>query len=344
MADNVIKISPEALKMQAEEMEKLRIEYENLWRNLNNDLNKINTSWSEKMSHNFLGKIVSAQKCFQKIEDSLEMGAKVATSSATTFESVDKLLAKEFLQDETDSESGATKRDQVKDMSQVMKYLNKGWIDESDYPMWIKELSKKIYSWSTKKLLGDNKGVITAYEITQLIFEGDYVKATEKFASSILKEKGGNPILSFLGVDDMETDFWINVYSNGITSYCQYAKEPSVINLLNIGWSAGVESFLETGGDCAWNIVKLIPGISNYYEEKGIDSTGEAFNDVFVSTVSIMCGEEIGESVSTYYSDHGSLFYGLASGVKELSGYINESGGFTHNLIEGWKSIWNDIF
>ena len=89
-----IKITPAELQAQAVEMKTLEGEFSSLFSGVSSDLKKLNTNWSPNLSHNFEGKINSAQKSFTQITQELMNGAKVADTCAVTFESVDSLLAK----------------------------------------------------------------------------------------------------------------------------------------------------------------------------------------------------------------------------------------------------------
>lgn len=89
-----IKITPAELQIQASSMRGLEGDFSMLFKNIGNDLNRINSNWSVNLAHNFSGKITSVQKQFANITQMLEDGATVADNCANTFESVDLALAK----------------------------------------------------------------------------------------------------------------------------------------------------------------------------------------------------------------------------------------------------------
>lgn len=89
-----IRITPAELQTQATEMRSLESEFSALFSAVTSELSKVNINWSSNLAHNFEGKIKSAQNSFSQITQELINGAKVADTCATTFESVDSLLAK----------------------------------------------------------------------------------------------------------------------------------------------------------------------------------------------------------------------------------------------------------
>ena len=93
MADK-IKITPAELQAQAVEMKNLEGDFSALFSGVSSDLEKVNSNWSPNLSHNFEGKINSAQKSFTQITQELMNGAKVADTCAVTFHSVDAELSK----------------------------------------------------------------------------------------------------------------------------------------------------------------------------------------------------------------------------------------------------------
>lgn len=93
-----IELTPSELLSQSNELSSLAERYESLFSNVSSVLNNVNTGWSEILSNNFEGKILSAQKRFSGIVNALNQGANVANTSATSFENVDSLLAKNILE------------------------------------------------------------------------------------------------------------------------------------------------------------------------------------------------------------------------------------------------------
>ena len=90
MAD--IKLTPEELMAQAQEMTSLQGEFESLFGQVSTALEGMNDSWSENLASNFAGKITAAQKTFTSVTNMLGNGALVASKSASTFSEPENLL------------------------------------------------------------------------------------------------------------------------------------------------------------------------------------------------------------------------------------------------------------
>jgi len=91
-----ILLTPQELQTQGTEMASLQTEYEAVLRKMNVTLKSVNGNWSDMLARNFLGKMNSAQKGCDQLVSSLETGAKLAQTSAQTFQSMDQQLSKFF--------------------------------------------------------------------------------------------------------------------------------------------------------------------------------------------------------------------------------------------------------
>lgn len=87
-------MTPQELLAQSQEMLSLQGDYEDLFKQSETLLNRVNENWSATLANNFSGKILSAQKSFRQISTMLGSGGNLAAESARTYESVDSLLAK----------------------------------------------------------------------------------------------------------------------------------------------------------------------------------------------------------------------------------------------------------
>lgn len=184
---NKIQLTPSELQSQATEMQNLESEYSALFAGVSSDLKSVNRNWSPNLSNNFEGKINSAQKSFTQITQELMNGSKVANTCAVTFESVDSQLSKLYCSDESlSTESGF-----VQDLQTVSDVMQ--WIDEhySNLPEPVQKLLKD----ACKKLF---KSGVSAYEIVQLMLEGDIWgviwKSIGAVAPSIFDWKNGGAI------------------------------------------------------------------------------------------------------------------------------------------------------
>lgn len=96
-----IKLRPEELLAQSSEMADLKAEYEDFFQGVTGVLNSINRSWSENLSNNFSGKILTAQNSFGRVTGMLQAGVSATQNAANTFGTVDSHLASYFLGNET---------------------------------------------------------------------------------------------------------------------------------------------------------------------------------------------------------------------------------------------------
>lgn len=329
MADK-IKLTPGELQSQATEMQNLETEYSTLFAGVSSDLKSVNGNWSPNLSNNFEGKINSAQKSFTQITQELMNGSKVANTCAVTFESVDSELSKLYCTDgneKTDAQTAAA----------VMEWLDGEWIDEqlADLPLWMRESIKEALSDAADGFFGDGFG--DAYDITQKILEGDYLGALKDATGVFYNEKG-----FFKGLGPK---FYINSVFGMAEEYIEYAKDPSLQNLLSIGWSGTVGSVFETTGDAAWDVVKYIPGVSDWYEKHGATDMEGAFNVMYTESVRAIWGDDMADYCGSYYANNGGLFNGLVNGFKEIKQAVDEScekhGGILGVWLNGWNSMFN---
>ena len=89
-----VQLTPAELLSQGNEMEALKLQYEQLFQGVEGILNNTNANWSANLSNNFTDKIKAAQNSLRKIVEMLQFGAVAATSSANSFESIDSQLCK----------------------------------------------------------------------------------------------------------------------------------------------------------------------------------------------------------------------------------------------------------
>lgn len=163
-----IRLTPKELKSQATEMTSLMGEYESLFGSVINILNNTNNHWSANLSHNFAGKITSAQKGFSTVIDMLQYGATAANSSAESFEGIDVSLSKNIaLRDNLHNFQVMSMNNRViveENYDMVQETMGDIKEEYEDIPKWIRELGKEL----ANKEVGE--GVIDAYELVVNIF------------------------------------------------------------------------------------------------------------------------------------------------------------------------------
>ncbi len=103
-----------------------------------------------------------------------------------------------------------------------------------------------------------------------------------------------------------------------------------------MAWNLGPGAVLETCGDAAWDVVKNIPGIGDYYTSKGAtDSTGAL--GVMLGDLNYMVtgNNEDASYVQNYYQSHGGVAQGIVDGVVEIGSYVKDNIGTTWHSIFG---------
>ena len=312
-----IQLTPSELRSQAAEMKSLQEDYAALFSDVTSELSKVNANWSTNLAHNFGGKITSSQKSFSQITEELKNGAKVADTCAVTFESVDSQLSKMYCADEAK---------QYPTMLDSDKY--------DSLPMWIREWAKK----ADKKLYGKNDK-LTVLKVYDAIQDGDYAKAFESLGKGFVKAYG-----KANGVDNYLVSYILTASKGTASAYQEYAKEPSLTNALNCFWESTIGGMLNTAADEAYDVVSLIPGISDWYEAHGAEDGGDMFNVAYTEWTRAIFGDDIADSVSTYYADNGGLFKGLVNGMGEIGNEIKKSSDEHGGIVGLWLSGWNSIF
>ena len=167
-----IKITPAELQAQAVEMKTLEGEFSSLFSGVSSDLKKVNTNWSPNLSHNFEGKINSAQKSFTQITQELMNGAKVADTCAVTFQSVDSELSKIYGTG-GDSEAKAYERlweiikDEISGIPEDAKSAGEAlaWIEQ-----WYEKLPREVKAVVNIAVPGSLK---KAYAFTSDLLQGE---------------------------------------------------------------------------------------------------------------------------------------------------------------------------
>lgn len=219
-----------------------------------------------------------------------------------------------------------------------MEWLGGEWIDQDDtfgkLPMWMRESLKETIKELADELIVDSFS--DYWEAAQNLFEGEYIEALKEIAGAIYEDD------NFF--KNLAPQFYVNSVFGMVEEYIEYAQDPSLINLLSIGWSGTVGSALETGGEAAWDIVKLIPGISDWYDERGVEDAGGAFNAIYTEGVRLIFGDDMADYCGSYYAENGGLFNGLVNGFGEIADYIGDACEDAGGIVGLWKSGWNSIF
>lgn len=210
-----------------------------------------------------------------------------------------------------------------------------GWIKE-----WVKEANKRLEKTEDE----DTKSTIILSKAKVLkvfdeLRDGEYGKALETLGRAFIKAYGKSQ-----GVNGYLITYILNATKYSTEAYMDYWNNPSVPNLLNCFWEASVGGILRTGAEEAYDIVKLIPGISTWYESKGAKDGNDMFNIAYTEWIRSIFGNDSAEYVSNYYADNGGLLKGLYNGFGEIGDEIKQSCKDHGGIVGVWLSGWNSIF
>lgn len=341
MAD--IKLSPEELMVQSTEMTSLQTEYETLFSQVTNALNGINDSWSENLASNFVGKIQHAQKSFSSIANMLINGASAARISSITFSSPGDALSKMLGTGETSIDNLSGLAQWIQENGDKLGTNDEKWMSAV---MGMNGLdSKAIQSVMEKITSGDYEGALKIAGEKSLdwvadAMSGDLPKGS--WVEKLNKETGGT-----LGLEGLEKSFYKNWMGKTVENAADIVKDmysgnPDYANELNLlgqmGWNFSAGSVLSTAGDTAWNVVKDIPYIGEWYQERGATDAESAFSVGLGEITYAMTGNsEDATYVKNYYSNHGGIAKGVVDGVSDIANFAWEKG--SDILGNSWKSI-----
>lgn len=342
-----IRLTPEELLAQSTEMASIQAEFETLFSQVTSSLNSLNGSWSEALASNFSGKITAAQKSFSSVAEMMANGAAAARVGANTFSEPGSVLA--LLCGGTDALGTG---------SELVSWLAKmaeqgGTVKNTD--LIIGELSK---------MTGIDAS--SAKEVLQKIMNGDYEGALK-----IAGEKGIDWVASGMS-GDLGSDSWVGKLqeaTGGTLGLGDLLKEfrknqlkDTAENAFNIGkeigkevfygngdpeyaakqlgemaWNAGPGAVIKTGMDAAFDVVKNLPFVGDYYAEKGVtDGEGAISSMIGDMTLAITGDPEAAQADANYYQEHGGIAGGVVDGVVEIGGYVGEKIG------EWWHSAFGD--
>ncbi|MBQ3385656.1 MAG: hypothetical protein IJG59_10680 [Erysipelotrichaceae bacterium] len=368
MAD--IKLNPQELLAQASEMNSIKSAYESLNTQLLNALNGINDSWSENIAGNFIGKIQSAKKSLLSIANMMMNGSTAARVSAMSFLEPNQILAGFGFGDKGDpayngmdladkflqilKESGYDFKGNMEDLSNVLAgFEDTYW---NAYPLVKLAIDKFIefedYLTDDEEKPYSPKKYVEAYKVMKKISEGDISGGAKEVAKSFVKTgvkqildlPKTNPFTAagFLGMDEtsFKTKYFTNLVLDSVEAQAKLTFDPSMKNAFGYVWNTGVQPVLDTCGDIAFNDVKYLPIIGEYYTSQGARSGSDAFQIMLGDMARNVTGDyELGEYFRNYYSEHGSAFDGVYDGYVDALNFLVESGG----PVEASKRIWKSL-
>jgi len=403
LANNIIELDPELLLEQSQQMNSIYGAFESLFSGLLSDLKGLNSSWSDMLSNNFTGKITAAQKSFmgsmgmiKTSSDStksvaeamlgISAGAgkysgKFGDSSAPLSERLMSGLQQEFGNAFSSEEMNGLMRNITSTTKAARENLTE------DLTPWqealLDEGVKKLY----EEKLGDYKLI---GKLGETIVKGDPNEVNEiyrKLSETIGKE-GAKDIAKVaaekLGLSETEAGkyaaYSINLTKDVTSSVTECYLDPSFEKMSKVAWNMTGQPVIDTAGETIESVIKLCPGISDYYDANGGNDLGSAAQTALGDFYGIVTGDNsMKEYASQYYENNGGAFEGVWNGVKDaveftkesggvikaaksftetatkdLSGIgenikdvtsiINQNGGFVSSVFKGLKSMVNDSF
>lgn len=328
MAGN-IKLTPEELLAQSTEMASIQSEFESLFSQVTSSLNNLNGSWSEALAGNFSGKISAAQKSFSAVAEMMANGATAARVSANTFSEPGAVLSLICGGGESGSFSGS-----------------------SDLLSWIAEnaqtsgMNSNLMIGAISKMTGvDAAG---AKDILGKVMQGDYEgvldtvadKGIDWIAGALSGELGSDTWVGQMEeatggkfeFGGLEKSFYKNVLGGTLGNAKNIVKDMyfgdgnpayELEQLGEMAWNSGAGSVIKTTSDAAYNVVKNIPGIGDYYAEKGVTDGEGAIGSIIGDITLMVTGDsQAAAADQNYYKDHGGIAKGVVDGVVDIGSYV----------------------
>lgn len=327
MAGN-IKLTPEELLAQSTEMASIQSEFESLFSQVTSSLNNLNGSWSEALAGNFSGKISAAQKSFSAVAEMMANGATAARVSANTFSEPGAVLSLICGGGESGSFSGS---------SDLLSWIAENAQTGVNSDLMIGAISKMtgVDAAGAKDILGkvmkgDYEGVLDTVADKGIdwvagALSGDL--GSDTWVGQLEEATGGT-----LGLAGLEKSFGKNVLGSTLGNAKNIVKDMyfgdgnpayELEQLGEMAWNSGAGSVIKTTSDAAYNVVKNIPGIGDYYAEKGVTDGEGAIGSIIGDITLMVTGDsQAAAADQNYYKDHGGIAKGVVDGVVDIGSYV----------------------
>lgn len=329
MAGN-IKLTPEELLAQSTEMASIQSEFESLFSQVTSSLNNLNGSWSEALAGNFSGKISAAQKSFSAVAEMMANGATAARVSANTFSEPGAVLSLICGGGESGSFSGS---------SELLSWIAENAQTGVNSDLMIGAISKMtgVDAAGAKDILGkvmkgDYEGVLDTVADKGIdwvagALSGDL--GSDTWVGQLEEATGGT-----LGLAGLEKSFGKNVLGSTLGNAKNIVKDMyfgdgnpayELEQLGEMAWNSGAGSVIKTTSDAAYNVVKNIPGIGDYYAEKGVTDGEGAIGSIIGDITLMVTGDsQAAAADQNYYKDHGGIAKGVVDGVVDIGSYVTD--------------------
>ena len=228
------------------------------------------------------------------------------------------------------SDNFASAQEMVKALNQVVEDI------KDDMPSSQVALIERLIKETKKLILSeDGKTFDKALEISNLIMQGDYLGAMSKLGKDGAKFVA-EAYAKKAGYTDPEVgiyiDYGINLYEDTVSAVTEFAIDPSYEKAGKIAWNLSVQPVLDTSGEMIEDIIKLIPGISEYYyDEHGAEDIGDVGRIALSGFYEIVTGDkELAQTALECYED--GLWEGIWNCGEEVVDFVKDSGGFFEAL------------
>ena len=327
MAGN-IKLTPEELLAQSTEMASIQSEFESLFSQVTSSLNNLNGSWSEALAGNFSGKISAAQKSFSAVAEMMANGATAARVGANTFSEPGAVLSLICGGGESGSFSGS---------SELLSWIAENAQTGVNSDLMIGAISKMtgVDAAGAKDILGkvmqgDYEGVLDTVADKGIdwvagALSGDL--GSDTWVGQLEEATGGT-----LGLAGLEKSFGKNVLGSTLGNAKNIVKDMyfgdgnpayELEQLGEMAWNSGAGSVIKTTSDAAYNVVKNIPGIGDYYAEKGVTDGEGAIGSIIGDITLMVTGDnQAAATDQNYYKNHGGIAKGVVDGVVDIGSYV----------------------
>ena len=135
-----------------------------------------------------------------------------------------------------------------------------------------------------------------------------------------------------LGLAGLEKSFGKNVLGSTLGNAKNIVKDMyfgdgnpayELEQLGEMAWNSGAGSVIKTTSDAAYNVVKNIPGIGDYYAEKGVTDGEGAIGSIIGDITLMVTGDsQAAAADQNYYKDHGGIAKGVVDGVVDIGSYV----------------------
>ena len=338
----LLDLNTELLLQQGQEMMSLRAAYESLFQHVSADLNGMNGSWSELLSHNFAGKINGAQRSFMGALGMMDKSARSAMSVAQAMQELDTQWGSRI-----GGALGTDPRVMNKILSKVLKEdLPEDMADAQALLAWKEKLKDQLspsqrawFEFLSGKALGEFKDPL---KIAEHIINGEYAEAAKELGEVGLEEY----IKYSLGPEaGLAADYVMEVFKNSYSGTQEFLNDPSMEHAVKMLWGITGGAVLETAGGKIEDVIKLIPEVSEYYYvENGAEEGGDIFNVALGDYAYYLTGDdETREYFRNYCKDHGGMFDSWVYSAKEVKSFFKDASENDAMMDIFWKNVREEV-